>query len=315
MTRTFYYTAFGLEIESSLELPMLEREYLNTPPDLVIHCAELSEEHKQLCTSTSFTKLPHGEVLFSIPEVARYLIQLPNRITVEPCVNASAEAVQLFLLGSAIGIILHHQRGVVVHGCAVSIDNSAFVFSGPSGVGKSTLASAFTQVGKKILTDDVAMLRSGTDGRSVVWPGYPQMKLWKKSLELLNLESDNLSSVFLREEKYNLPVRECFQRTPEPLRGLFFLKEGAGSSLKFTRVVGNASYVLLHSNTYRVEYLSQIADLKTHFQACAQVVAQTPCYVVERPLTGCDPCSMAEAVIDFIRSEAQGLRDISLSPC
>ena len=78
--------------------------------------------------------------------------------------NVPDANIRLYLLGSAMGVLLH-QRGLLpLHANAVEIDGKAFAFMGASGSGKSTLAAWFHDHGYRIIADDVCAVRFETEG-------------------------------------------------------------------------------------------------------------------------------------------------------
>ena len=50
--------------------------------------------------------------------------------------------VRVFLLGSCIGALLHQRGILVLHAGAIHTDKGAVLFTGPWGIGKSTLLAA-----------------------------------------------------------------------------------------------------------------------------------------------------------------------------
>jgi len=56
--------------------------------------------------------------------------------------------------------LLAHAHGVIVHAAAVVVDGEGWVFAGPHGAGKSTLARLFkTRPGVTVLNDDRVVVR------------------------------------------------------------------------------------------------------------------------------------------------------------
>ena len=79
-------------------------------------------------------------------------------IVAEPRQGVPDSNVRLFLLGSAMGALLH-QRGLLpLHTNAVEVGGRAFAFMGKSGAGKSTLAAWFHDRGFRIVADDVCVV-------------------------------------------------------------------------------------------------------------------------------------------------------------
>jgi hypothetical protein len=70
--------------------------------------------------------------------------------------------------------VLALHDGIMLHGAAVMIGGRAFIFSGRSGSGKTTIAALFRDAGMKVLTDETIVIRR-RDGQyyayGTPWPG------------------------------------------------------------------------------------------------------------------------------------------------
>lgn len=122
--------------------------------------------------------------LLAVPGVARFRIDGGRAMTVDLDESCSERNLRLFLLGSALGVLIH-QRGLFpLHANAVVIDGVAVAFTGHSGAGKSTLAAWFSAAGHTVLTDDVCIIGLDSAGRPIVYPGLPRVKLWADAARL-----------------------------------------------------------------------------------------------------------------------------------
>ena len=91
-----------------------------------------------------------------------------NQIVIDAAPDATDRNVRLFLLGSALGALLH-QRGLLpLHANAIDLGGGAVAFSGHSGAGKSTIAAWFHDRGHRILADDVCVVGFDQSGRALV---------------------------------------------------------------------------------------------------------------------------------------------------
>jgi len=131
------YIVFGLVTVSELDLPELRRDAASESiPDIVISLGVIAEAER----ASGMYKTADGALLV-VEDVARYLIKDGAQIVVEPRPGTPLANVRLFLLGSAMGMLIH-QRGLLpLHGNSIEIDGCAFAFVGQSGAGKSTLAA------------------------------------------------------------------------------------------------------------------------------------------------------------------------------
>lgn len=113
------------------------------------------------------TDLPHGGVLWrgcagrfwmEIPEVARYLVEDGQRLTVEPFEGADPEEVARFA-ASTPAAAAYLQRGLPVLHAGVAVGpKGAIVLAGDSSAGKSILLEALLSRRWAIVSDDMAPL-------------------------------------------------------------------------------------------------------------------------------------------------------------
>ena len=89
---------------------------------------------------------------------------------------------------------------------------------GPSGAGKSTMAAWMSQQGYPILCDDTCVVRFDDRDGPVAFPGFPRLKLWKDTLNALDINSGELQKDYYRPEKYHLSSPERFWMDPVKLK-------------------------------------------------------------------------------------------------
>ncbi len=132
-----------------------------------------------------------------------------------------------YLLGPVFGFILRLRGITCLHASVVAINDQAIAIIGVAGAGKSTTAASFAKMGYPVLTEDVAALDDEGD-RFYVRPGYPVIRLWPSSVEMLFGAPDALPLMTPNWDKRYLDLtREGFrfQNEPLPLGAIYFLQE------------------------------------------------------------------------------------------
>lgn len=129
------------------------------------------------------------QLLLEVPGGARFLVE-DGRSIVYDRRGASDREVALFLLGSAWGALCY-QRGLLpLHASAIALDGQVHAFTGPSGVGKSTLVAALADRGRSFFTDDVLIVDVGEAAGAVnCYAGQKDLKLWEDALALTGAEA------------------------------------------------------------------------------------------------------------------------------
>lgn len=278
---TFDYRLFGLQISSEIELPELPAVQVSSQPDVTIRIGKVPS------VPVSGGEGPHavqGGLILAIRRVGRFFMKDGAEIIADPDPNVPEGNVRLFLLGSAMGALLH-QRGLLpLHANAVEIDGKAVAFMGESGAGKSTLAAWFHDRGLPIIADDVCVVRFDDAGRAHVSPGLPRLRLWKEALEASGREASlhMLSYAGGRDiEKYDVPIPTRSVALAElGLAGIYLL--GRGDELKISRLHGVEAAEAVLANTYRGRYVPAAKSVREYWGSCVGLVRGTPVFSVRR---------------------------------
>ncbi|NOU18057.1 MAG: hypothetical protein HOO91_10935 [Bacteroidales bacterium] len=264
MATTHTYKAFGLTIQSEIELPELSLFIGKADINISLGTTPKTLENPLFTGVRFLTK--HNEFLLKVDRIANYYVTGGNQITIELMPDVDFADVRLFLLGSAFGALIH-QRGLLpFHGSSVNINNSGVIFSGHSGAGKSTIAAALSKKGYSILSDDVSVISLINNEIPFIVPGYPQMKLWADSISKLGDESSQYVIIRKQVEKYNIPIDKCFHEEPLPLKNIFIIVPSNLGELKVESLKGVEKFNLLKYHTYRFNFIAGQEMQANHFK-------------------------------------------------
>lgn len=251
---SFYYRLFGLNIQMPFDCPLLQPAA--GKPDVHVTLGSVPEQ----------TKPQKNHFLLTVTGVGKYWIKNGNAITIDVDAGVSEKEVRLFLLGSAMGSLLHQRSLLVLHGCAVEFEQGVVVFVAPSGTGKSTLASHFYRAGFNVFGDDQAVVdvKQGL----LISPGLGQIKLWKNILDEQGWEKSGLDKVQNNFEKYIFPVDQKCLKTKKLIA---VVELEVGDSYQLNALTGSEKLQVLVKHTYRNQYLSNMGLLQQHFCLCGEV--------------------------------------------
>ena len=228
-----------------------------------------------------------GAFLMQVDGIAGYYVTEGRRILIEREPGATDEEILLFLMGSAMGALLHQRNILPLHASAVQVDGKTVLFIGPSSIGKSTLAAGFQKQGYPILADDVcAVTADGNNGAKVI-PGFPRLKLWADTLKKLDTEKSGLIRVRLDHDfkKYFVPFDNTAPE-PTPVRSVFVLHSTNTDQFEMEELVGMSRIEPLLNHTYRPRFLEGLGGKKAHFRLCSQVADKARVIKVVRPRKG-----------------------------
>ena len=214
-TKLIYYV-FGLKIASAISF--LDMPQTKGSQDVVtIAYGKVPDTlHNAKIKGVRYQAGP-GEFLLRVDNVAGYYVSNGNSILIERKPEAADEDVLLFLMGSAMGALLHQRNILPLHGSSVDVDGEGVIFVGPSSIGKSK--------GYPLLSDDVCTVTAKNGADPHIIPGFPRLKLWADALKKLEEDKKGLNRVRLDQEfkKYFVPFDNACDR-PTPVRSVFVLE-------------------------------------------------------------------------------------------
>lgn len=275
----FHYRVFGLTIASEWEVPHLVAAPAAGQPDVVIYSGAVDD---RCCEGRPGLWPANKGAVLLIPDVASYLIDSGNRIVVDEAAGASKRNINLYLLGSALGAVLHQRGAFPLHANTIDIAGSAVGFFGESGAGKSTLAAWFHDRGHPVLGDDICVIDID-GGKPVVHLGMPRLRLWRGALERSGRSAQDYAMSFDNYDKYDVPTTIMASSAPTRLVALYELARSTTSELRISRLRGVDAINALVANTYRGGFLTAADEVKNHLSQCLQIAQQIPIFRAERP--------------------------------
>lgn len=273
-----YYRAFGLTIESEIELPKLLIQEQSDTTDIHIVYGSVripdstDDGHAQHC------QLDNGDLLLDITDVARFRIS-KNTIIIDVESSADMQTVRLYLLGSGLGALMLQRGNLLLHGNAININGKAVIVVAKSGVGKSTLAGEFFNRGYSLLADDVCCV----DKNGLIQPSYPYLKIWNDSIKNLKLKDQNIERIREQDDKYYYPVRELFQKNALPVSSIYILNKVNIAELETFNVVGFKKVQRLKNHLYRPLYSKVLGINQQLILQLSKIAQAVPVSYIARP--------------------------------
>jgi hypothetical protein len=266
------YGVFGLRLSSSIDLPELFPAEGSGVPDVSIRFGSVEGEHA----------ITPDKIRLVVPKVASYLITGGREILIDPAPGSSERNIRLFLLGSALGGILH-QRGLLpLHANSIEVNGRAIAFMGHSGAGKSTMAAWFLDRGYRVLADDVCVVTMDEHGRPLAHRGIPRLRLWREAIEVSGRTVEDYELSFDDMDKFNVPTPRPEEIRPLPLDHVYLLRKAEKGAAEIRRLVGVEAVDALVANTYRGGYVTQMGGTRRHLTSCLELVRKVPVFAATR---------------------------------
>jgi hypothetical protein len=278
---------FGLTIESELALPGLLPADPHSPVDVTVRRADLSDKADLV-----------------IEDAGSFAVRGGREILVDAAEDTPARNVRLYLLGSAMGMLLH-QRGLMpLHANAVVIDGKAVAVAGTSGAGKSTLAGWFHRQGHKLIGDDVIVIRPD-EKEAIAFPGVPRLRLWGEALEGLGFERDGLDRSYIEDsfDKWDVPVdAAALASEGQPLGAIYILEDGP--EIDILPLSGAAAVSALFDQTYRGAYVERAGSATDHWRAVTAIARAIPVFRLVRPRDLTRLAVLGETVLTHAKAQS-----------
>ena len=273
MSGEYRYSHFGLTIESAIALPELVPAGGGQAANIAIRL----ETGPWIESAGNHVLVERGESsLLTVDGVAQFEVDRSGEnLMVRPCEGVPPRNLRLYLLGSAMGLVLHRRGLLPLHCNAVEINGAGFAFAGHSGAGKSTLAAWLLDHGFGHLADDVSVVRDEGDGRFRLYPGISRLRLYDAPLRRTGRDPRDFELSFLTQEevdKFDVPVASTGRSSP--LAAIFLLDRGG--EVSFERLSGAEAVEALMANTYRGAFLTTPDQRRRHWGQCVAIVRSVP---------------------------------------
>lgn len=221
-------------------------------------------------------------LFLGVDEIGTFRVADGRTIEIARADGATEDHVNLYLLGSVIGVILY-QRGLLpIHSNAVVVGGKAFLFCGDSGAGKSTLAAWFQREGLPLLTDDVSAVRFGALAPEVL-PGIPRLKLWRNSLDLFAIATDGLRQLPWGIDKFEMAVATDAAAVAAPVGAIYHLRvAGDARPPGIHRLAGLDAANTVTANIYRRRFGDLMGIAPQYLPRAIGLALQTPIFAVYR---------------------------------
>lgn len=276
-----FYTAFNLNFQSDFDLPELSPGDPSLP-DVIIRQGNLGKTPRKEGPITCI-RADQNEVLLAWGQVGLALIRNGHEVVIDPAPGALEEAIRLLLTGAVLGVLLHQRGLTVLHASAVAIDHQVVAFIGDKGAGKSSTAAALYARGHTLVTDDLLPIRFDSAGQAWVLPGFPQLKLWPDTAQVLGMDPDCLPRIRPDVDKLALRSHGPEIQPEYPLKYIYALARG--KSPEIFPLEQKMIFFLLMKNIYVTRFgkwFHQPGMTPQPFEQCASLIKKVPVLGLQR---------------------------------
>ena len=273
----FSYVAYTLGIHSALPLPeLVARE---EAADVVVRFGRVDRPLPKVKAGEVCFRTTAEEVTLFWEDVGAFSVRGGREIIVDPLPGVEERVLRLCILGPAFGVLLRQRGRLVLHASAVDVAGGAVAFLGKTGWGKSTMAAALHARGCYVVADDVTAVSADEDS-TVVFPAFPQLKLWPDAAVAVGDVPDMLPRLSSNLEKRARRTILGFSPGPLPLRCVYVL--AFGETQRIETLGPQEALVELVRHSYGAGLL-QTVGASSHFLQCASIVNNVTIRRLSRP--------------------------------
>jgi hypothetical protein len=280
---TYYYTVFGWNISSDIELLELWEGDENAAVDVVIKRAELPDNLDGAVKKGIGYQIKPQHYFLTIERVAKFHVIDGKEIQIDIHPEAQLKDVKVFLYASVFGGLCHLRGTLPLHAGAIMYNGDAYLFTGNTGAGKSTTVAALQKRGYAVLSDDLAPLKFNTLNQATLSQGISRIKLWGDALDQISIPYLPEDQIRDDVKKFHTPINKKLEESDFSVRKIFVLEPHGKEELTCTELMGKNKIVEVMKHTFRTQLIDGFDLKKSHFEKCAQLINQVQIYKIRQP--------------------------------
>jgi hypothetical protein len=302
----FQYFAYGIPVISTLKLTAFAQstKFIEELPIHVFEGKVPDNLEKPPLEIKPFSVFNDNELIYSVPNVARYYVRHGKEIIVER-IDGDWNEVLLFFYSNCMAAALFQRNIIPFHVSGVFVSNNkVLLFAAPSRIGKSTTSVMLQQKGYSVFTDDTAIL-TVENGKCYAQASYPMIRLWQNTIneQFILKESEKIEiRKDIEVDKFGFMFHTDFISDKIEVAGIVFL-EAMGHEIRITKIKPSETIRLLGNNIYRKQWLKGMKKQILQFNHLAAIVNVTPAWQAIRPIDIPTFKNFAEAIEDKIITE------------
>jgi hypothetical protein len=283
-----YFKAFGLTIQSPIPIRGLIPIEPVDKSDIVVRFEKIETFPELKITKVKRKGLTATFGMFKDDTNDAYMVWenqinfrlIDGKTMIVDTLETDLDFLSLFIVSEPLGILLFQRGDILLHASAIKLPNGdGIVFMGEPGAGKSTTAAAFVKAGCNIISDDLVAIRLIDDIPYLV-PSFPQIKLWKKSVEGLGFGYDEVERIVEGTDKYAFENRNFFDIPPILLSKIFVL--GHEVEGKLNKIYAPIQILKYHALPHQIFEVG--ASVKSyHFKS--KIVGEKVQIIIKNPFT------------------------------
>ena len=215
----YQYKYLDLNLSSNIAIDLIDQISSSAHYDVSFDVLDVIRDTYKYHKKTLILESSKVKVVIYKKDLGIFSLENGKKITFNPFYDYDPLVLSNTILNLVYGFVLYQRGQNVLHTSAVELDGKAVLFVGPSGSGKSSLASLFSKHGR-FITEDLGVLRKDSQNKISIQKTLPIIKLENSENEQIGVLPDDSRNRNLYYS--NNPVKNEFTE----ISYIYFMKWG-----------------------------------------------------------------------------------------
>ena len=299
----YRYKIYGLIVESELEIIQatpFSDDRKSTESDVEIVFGEIPDRLR-IAGEEGYGSWINGfeAAWFNTKGTAQYLITGGNRIVVRPYSDPDEKLMVSMLLSAGMSLILLQRNEPVFHGSVIEKEGYAYIISGTSGAGKSTVTMELLKDNAWMFMADDTVRLSLDNGKIYCYPTYPQQKVCRDLACRMGLDLKEMVYIDEGRDKFAYKRTDRYYDGIAELKRIFIINKSKDVyEVKYEKLQGIDYVYAFINNLYLSDNYKRDTGIPEEFLNLINILFyQADIYLITRPEEG----DTVKNVVDTIR--------------
>lgn len=230
-----------------------------------------------------------SEIYISMPKLGHFHVKGGIQIDYSLINNADPIAMQAFISRVLFSSIIHQRHEIPIRGTAIVSRNEsgATIFSGKSGVGKSSISAILCLRGWSILADDICRISVLPEAKSeinlFVHHGYTAIQLTADTCNRLEIDTTVLRPAATERDKFYYTPERIALKQCAPTRIIILNRPASTSRLEWGKCSDEVAIAALEPQMCRIEIGKAILGSEKMIALVKSLISTVPVFVLSIP--------------------------------
>ncbi len=285
----YYYNIYDLCLKSNFQMNNLQSIPQQEVVDVTFTKKNIQSEIKRLqrYVQQNAIAFHEGEVLLLIQEIGQFWIKNKREVFFQLEPNCSIEKALPHLYSTVMTILLQQRNLFPIHASAVVHQGKVQLFSGHSGMGKSTLAAQLNAKGFPLFSDDKCVLYWNDDHQQVyVKSAISTVRLCADAIEQLDALPwlNNGKPVTYKDDKTEFDVSAWMIKEDMPVGSLYVLRKRPTERVFSRMLKGARKMAVIQEQAFKQAFIAGLNKQDVHFAFLQRLFTQLPVTALVRPM-------------------------------